>query len=129
MATRGQTKPNRTSRIGCSCQVILTIVRVIDADSLPAGPLAALRELSRADLGLEALRRLRVQAARRGATWEQIGESLGMSRQSAWEYYTRDTRQVLEETATGSDLDEDEAMRVATDEVSRARRGRRSAES
>jgi hypothetical protein len=42
---------------------------------------------------LEALRRERVEAARRqGATWDQIGESLGMSRQSAWEYYTRTTR-------------------------------------
>ena len=60
---------------------------------------------------LEALRRERVAAARRrGATWDQIGESLGMSRQSAWEYYTRDTRGVLGESATGSDLDEDEAM-------------------
>jgi hypothetical protein len=97
---------------------------------LPADPLDALRELSRADLELEALRRQRVQAARRrGATWEQIGESLGISRQSAWEYYTRETRQVLEETTTGSDLNEDEAMQVATDEVSRVRRGHRSAES
>ena len=105
-------------------------MRVIDLDSLPADPLDALRELSRVDLELEALRRQRVQTARRrGATWEQIGESLGMSRQSAWEYYTREPRQVLEETATGSDLNEDEAMQVATDEVSRVRRGHRSAES
>ena len=44
-------------------------------------------KLSRADVELEALRRERVEAARReGATWDQIGESLGMSRQSAWEY-------------------------------------------
>lgn len=52
-----------------------------------------------------------------------------MSRQSAWEYYTRETRQVREETAAGSDLNEDEAMRVATDEIAGVRRGRRSAES
>ena len=51
-----------------------------------------------------------------------------MSRQSAWEYYTRETRQVREETATGSDLNEDEAMRVATDDVNWAQRRRRSAE-
>ncbi len=48
-----------------------------------------------------------------------------MSRQSAWEYYTRETRRVLDESAAGSDLDEDEAMRVATEEVSRVRRRRR----
>ena len=105
-------------------------MKVIDVESLPADPLAALRELSRADVELEALRRERVEAARRGgATWDQIGESLGMSRQSAWEYYTRETRRVLDETAAGSDLDEDEAMEAATDEVSRVRRRRRSSES
>ena len=76
-------------------------------------------------LFLEALRRERVEAARhQGATWDQIGESLGMSRQSAWEYYTRDTRRVLDESAAGSDLDKDEAMRVATEEVTRVRRRR-----
>lgn len=101
-------------------------MKVIDVDSLPADPLEALRELSRADVELEALRRERVEVARsQGATWDQIGESLGMSRQSAWEYYTRKTRPVLDESAAGSELDQDEAMRVASDEVSRLRRRRR----
>ena len=103
---------------------------MIDVDSLPTEPLEALRELSRADVELEALRRERVEAARRqGATWDQIGESLGMARQSAWEYYTRDARHVLDESAAGSDLDEDEAMRVANEEVSRVRRRRRTSSS
>ncbi|MFQ5968116.1 MAG: hypothetical protein ACE5MI_10980 [Acidimicrobiia bacterium] len=105
-------------------------MKVIDVDSLPANPLDALRELSRADVELEALRRERVEVARRqGATWEQIGESLGMSRQSAWEYYTRDVRRALDETVVDSDIDETEAMRVATEEVSRVRRRRRPAAS
>jgi hypothetical protein len=105
-------------------------MKVVDVESLPADPLEALRELSRADAELETLRRERVEAARRqGATWGQIGESLGMSRQSAWEYYTRQTRNVLDESAVGSDLDEDEAMGVATDEVSRVRRRRRNSNS
>lgn len=105
-------------------------MKVIDVESLPADPLEALRELSRADTELEALRRERVEVARhQGATWDQIGESLGMSRQSAWEYYTRQTRHVLDESAVGSDLDEDEAMRVATEEVSRVRRRRRTSSS
>ena len=98
-------------------------MKVIDVDSLPADPLEALRELSRADVELEALRRERVEVARsQGATWDQVGESLGMSRQSAWEYYTRETRRVLDEVVAGSELDEDEAMRIATEEVGRARR-------
>ena len=105
-----------------------TLMKVIDVDSLPADPLEALRELSRADVELEALRRERVEAARRqGATWDQIGESSGMSRQAAWEYYTRKTRRVLDQTAADSGLDEDEAMRLATEEVRRVRRRRRSA--
>lgn len=113
-----------------SCQVILTGLKVIDPESLPTDPLDALRELSRADVELEALRRERVEAARRqGATWDQIGESLGMSRQSAWEYYTRETRRVLDQSAAGSDLDEDVAMRVATEEVTRVRRRRRTSSS
>ena len=103
-------------------------MKVIDVNSLPADPLEALRELSQADVELEALRRERVEAARhQGATWEQIGDSLGMSRQSAWEYFTRDARLVLDETTDVSGLDENEAMRVATEEVSRVRRRRRSA--
>lgn len=103
-------------------------MKVIDVDSLPADPLEALRELSRADVELEALRRERVEAARRqGATWDQIGESLGMSRQAAWEYYTAKARSVLDQTAADSGLDEDEAMRLATEEVRRVRRRRRSA--
>ena len=109
-----------------ACQVILTVMRVIDVDSLPADPLEALRELSRADVELEALRRERVEEARsQGATWDQIGESLGMSRQSVWEYYTRGARRVLDESVARTGLDEDEAMRVATEEVSRVRRRRR----
>ncbi len=99
---------------------------MIDVESLPTDPLEALQELSRADAELEELRRERVGVARRqGSTWDQIGESLGMSRQSAWEYYTREARRVLEETAAGLDIDEDEAMRIATEEVSRVRRRRR----
>jgi hypothetical protein len=83
-------------------------MKVIDVESLPADP-------------LEALRRERVAAARRqGATWDQVGESLGMSRQSAWEHYSREARRVL---------DEDEAMRVATEEVTRVRRRRRTSSS
>lgn len=102
-------------------------MKVIDTAALPADPIEALRELSRVDSELESLRRDRVESARRaGVSWEQIGEALGMSRQSAWEYYTRDSRQALEQTvAVNSDLEEDEALRIATDEVSTMRRRRR----
>ena len=102
-------------------------MKIIDTDALPADPIEALRELSRVDSELESLRRDRVEVARRaGISWEQIGEALGMSRQSAWEYYNRDARQTLKQTVTGnSDLEEEEALRIATDEVSTMRRRRR----
>jgi hypothetical protein len=104
-------------------------MKVIDTDALPADPIEALRELSRVENELDALRRGRVESARRaGVSWERIGEALGMSRQSAWEYYSRDARQSLEQTVSvNPDLDEAQALRAATDEVSTMRRrGRRS---
>jgi hypothetical protein len=102
-------------------------MKVVDADSLPGEPLQALRELSRAGTELEALLREQVAEARsQGATWEEIGESLGMSRQSAWEYYTRDVRQILDQAAAdGEELSEEGALRLATEEVARIRRRRR----
>jgi len=102
-------------------------MKVIDVDVLPRDPLEALAELSRAGSELEALLRDRVAAARRqGATWEEIGERLGMSRQAAWEYYTRDVRRILEKAAADvEELTEEDALRVAVDEVTEIRRRRR----
>lgn len=102
-------------------------MNVFDVDVLPQDPLEALSELSRAGSELEALLRDRVAAARRqGATWEEIGDRLGMTRQAAWEYYTRDVRRILDEgAADGEDLSEEEALQLATEEVSEIRRRRR----
>lgn len=100
---------------------------MIDSQVLSSNPLDALKELSDAGSKLESLVRERVAAARRdGATWEAIGESLGMTRQAAWEYYTRDVRRTLSEaSAEGQELNEEEALRISTDEVSEIRRRRR----
>ncbi len=58
-----------------------------------------------------------------GATWEEIGESLGMSRQAAWEYYTRDARRIFDRAvAKGDELSEEEALRLASEEVAEIRR-------
>jgi len=102
-------------------------MNVFDVDVLPQDPLEALSELSRAGSELEALLRDRVAAARRqGATWEEIGDRLGMTRQAAWEYYTRDVRRILDKAAAdGDDLTEEEALQLATEEVSEIRRRRR----
>ena len=100
---------------------------VIAADALSADPLEALRELARSEPELEQLRRDKVLAARAaGATWEQVGNALGVSRQSAWEYFTVRIREELADNANANaELSEVEAMQMAVDEVRSVRRRRR----
>lgn len=96
-------------------------------DELPTNPLDALRELTHREGVLDELRRERIMAARAaGASWEQVGEALGMSRQSAWEYFSAETRERLAANAAANkDLSEEEAMALAVSEVKAVRRQRR----
>lgn len=100
---------------------------VIAADGLSADPLEALRELALSEPELERLRRDKVLAARSaGATWEQVGNALGMSRQSAWEYFTTRIRDELADNVKANvDMTEVKAMQLAVDEVRSVRRRRR----
>lgn len=100
---------------------------VIATNELPADPLDALRVLTRTEVELDELRRQQVAAARAaGATWEQVGDALGVSRQSAWEYYTGRTRgELAANAASNTELSEDEAMDLAVEEVRAVRRRRR----
>jgi len=114
---------------GAECQVNLTLVSVVVQDSLPEDPLAALRVLADTEVELDRLRRDRVIAARvGGASWQQVGDALGISRQSAWEAFTADVRAALEANVNDNDgrLDEAEATEVAVDEVRAVRQHRRS---
>ena len=62
-------------------------------DALPDEPLAALRVLTDSEHELDRIRREQVIAARSaGASWQQIGDALGVTRQSAWESFTATTR-------------------------------------
>ena len=91
---------------------------LIDTHALPADPLEALRELAACDDELDRLRRIAVEEAReRGASWEQVGAALGMSRQAAWEFYTRQIRDDLASAASASDLSEADAMDLAVSEA------------
>lgn len=100
---------------------------VVSVDALPEDPLAALRELTRGEAELEAVRRAKVEAARdAGASWERVGEALGVSRQSAWEYYSSAARsQLAANVETNADLSEAGAMDLAVEEVRAVRRRRR----
>ncbi len=95
-------------------------------EDLPADPLGALRELTRTETELEKMRQSWVAAARAsGATWEEIGEALGMTRQSAWEYYASRTRaDLVANSAANSELSGDEALNLAVEEVRMVRRSR-----
>lgn len=100
---------------------------LIASESLPADPLLALRELARSEAELHELRRSQVATARAaGATWEDIGDALGMSRQSAWEYFAkRASDRLAASAAMNTDLSEEEAMAIAVDEVKAVRGNRK----
>ena len=100
---------------------------VIAENALPSNPLDALRALTVGEAELDRLRRSTVRAARAaGATWDEIGEALGMTRQSAWEFFSRETRAALARTAERNDeLAEHEAEQLAVAEVRAVRRQRR----
>jgi hypothetical protein len=99
---------------------------VVVAESLSVDPLEALRELAKGEAELDRLRLDRVRVAReRGASWDEIGAALGMSKQSAWEYFTRRTRaEVATNAAANRGLSEADAMSLAVGEVRQARRRR-----
>lgn len=91
---------------------------------LPKDPLAALRVLTESEHELERIRREQVIAARAaGASWQQIGDALGVSRQSAWEAFTAATRDALTiNVSANSTLAEDDALDFAVEEVRAVRR-------
>ena len=97
---------------------------IVVPDALPQEPLAALRVLTDSEHELERIRREQVIAARSaGASWQQIGDALGVTRQSAWESFTATTREALASNVdSNSTLDEDDALELAVEEVRAVRR-------
>ena len=128
----------RTQAVGCGpgeaiedagaliallCQGMLTCMSLIAADELAVEPLEALRQVARSEAELDECRRQQIAAARdAGASWAEIGEALGVSRQAAWEYFTRRVRDQLAANVEASELTEDEAMELAVEEVRAERR-------
>ena len=111
----------------CRCQVSLTIVSVlVSVKNLPQDPLSALRVLTESEHELERIRRDQVIAARAaGASWQQIGDALGVTRQSAWESFTAETRAALSaKVDANSTLAEADAIDLAVEEVRAVRRRR-----
>jgi hypothetical protein len=80
--------------------------------------------LTESEHELERIRREQVIAARAaGASWQQIGDALGVSRQSAWEAFTAATRDALTANVDASStLAERDALDLAVEEVRAVRR-------
>lgn len=94
------------------------------AKDLPQDPLSALRVLTETEHELERIRREQVIAARAaGASWQRIGDALGVTRQSAWEGFTAETRAALSANVdANSTLAEDDALALAVEEARAVRR-------
>lgn len=97
---------------------------IVTAEALPKDPLDALRVLVDGEMEIERIRRAQVIAAGdAGATWQEVGDALGVSRQSAWESFTADARAALA-TINDTTLDEDGALDLAVAEVRAVRQQR-----
>ena len=82
-----------------------------------ADPLGQLRGLRAADRQLDLWQRETIARARQqGASWSEIGEALGVSKQAAWKLYNDDVRELLAEIRQRSGLGDGEAQRLADDE-------------
>ena len=105
---------------------ILAAMSILAVDSLPPSPLAALRELVSSEAHLDRIRRDQIAAAlSEGASWDDVGDALGVSAREASEYYCADVWRRLEANAArNADISDEEAMGIAVTEVRAVRRGR-----
>jgi hypothetical protein len=92
----------------------------LDADD----PLGQLRGLQAATRQVDAWQRDAIASARqRGASWSEIGEALGVSKQAAWALYNDNVRALLVATRERSGLDDEQAQRLADEQRSQPRSG------
>lgn len=100
---------------------------IVSSEKLPPDPLDALRSVVQSEVELDALRCELVGKSRaRGYSWEEIADVLGISRQSAWQYYNRRfSKQWNEWVDRNEDLSEEAAMLLAIKETRIVRRHRK----
>ena len=80
-------------------------------------PLGQLRGLRAATRQLDAWQREAIGRAREGgASWSDIGDALGVTKQAAWSSYNQDVREALSNARGRSGLDDEDAQQLA-DEV------------
>ena len=87
-------------------------------------PLGQLRGLRAATRQLDAWQREAIARAREGgASWSDIGDALGVSKQAAWSSYNQDVRDALAAARSRSGLSDEEAQQLADEARSERRRG------
>ena len=97
----------------------------VDVESA-SDALAALGELEREMRALEVTRiRLIGFAQQHGASWEEIGSALEVSRQAAWEKYRDRVRAVVEVSAARARHSEEETLESAAQVLKEVRARRR----
>ena len=88
--------------------------------------LAILAEVAQQIRSLEAEKiRMIGIAQERGASWDQIGSALDVTRQAAWEKYRERVRDLLDATASRADHGEAETIESAANVLREIRRRRR----
>lgn len=87
-------------------------------------PLGQLRGLRAATRQLDAWQREAIARAREGgASWSDIGDALGVTKQAAWSSYNQDVRVALADARGRSGLSDEDAQRLADEERSERHRG------
>lgn len=80
-------------------------------------PLGQLRGLRAADRQLDVWQRETIARAReQGASWADIGEALGVTKQAAWALYNEDIRGMLDSARQRSGLTDEQAQQLADEQ-------------
>lgn len=100
----------------------------VDVDFVVPSAKKALRTLADIERTMRSLEVAKIQmigaAQRHGASWDEIGSALEVSRQAAWEKYRVRVRSLLDDTAARATHSEEETLDSAA-AVLREVRGRR----
>lgn len=90
-----------------------------------ADPTRDLKKLAAVEHQMAALAEERVRlvaaAQSQGATWDAIGAALGVTRQSAWETYSKLARQAIDAATSTGTRSEDELLESAAASLRRYR--------
>ena len=102
-----------------------------DIDAVVHSPSDALGALSEVEQDMRALEvqkiRLIGAAQKHGASWDEIGTALDVTRQAAWEKYRDRVRELLDATAARAQHSEDETLESAAGVLKEVRTRRRRA--